>query len=116
MAKESFGSVVKRRALGVGYLVVVASLVWLSIAIYQKKFTPVVLVTLKTDHTGNELQAASDVKERGLIVGEVRDINVASGNSCSDPSRASCPRRSSASSTCRCRSRRTPGRRSSPAM
>ncbi len=87
MAKESFGSVVKRRALGIGYLVVIASMVWLSIAIYQKKFTPVVLVTLKTDHTGNELQAASDVKERGLIVGEVRDINVASGNSCADPSR-----------------------------
>lgn len=87
MAKESFVSVVRRRALGIGYLVVIGSLIWLSIAIYQKKFTPVVLVTLKTDHTGNELQAASDVKERGLIVGEVRDINVASGNACADPSR-----------------------------
>ncbi len=87
MAKESFKSVVLRRALGIGYLVVIGSLIWLSIAIYQKKFTPVVLVTLKTDHTGNELQASSDVKERGLIVGEVRDVNVASGSACADPNR-----------------------------
>jgi phospholipid/cholesterol/gamma-HCH transport system substrate-binding protein len=86
MARESFATVVKRRALGVGYLVVIASLVWLSIAIYEKQFTPVVMVTLRTDHTGNELQAASDVKERGIIVGEVRDVTVASGNACSDPS------------------------------
>ena len=27
------------------------------------------------------------MKERGLIVGEVRDINVASGNACADPNR-----------------------------
>lgn len=87
MARESFATVVKRRALGAGYLVVIASLVWLSIAIYQKQFVSVVMVTLRTDHTGNELQAASDVKERGIIVGEVRDVTVTSGNACSDPSR-----------------------------
>src|SRR6476661_5499700 len=85
MAQESFATVVKRRGIGVLYLVVIASLLWLSVAIYQKKFTDVVLVTLKTDHTGNALQADSDVKERGLIVGAVRSVNVASGNACANP-------------------------------
>lgn len=85
MAKESLASVVKRRGLGVGYIVLVIALLWLSIAFYQKKFDPVVMVTLRADHTGNELQAASDVKERGLIVGEVRDVSVTSGNACANP-------------------------------
>jgi phospholipid/cholesterol/gamma-HCH transport system substrate-binding protein len=79
MAKQSVAAVARRRGLGLLYLVVIASLVWLSIAVYQKKFTDVVLVTLKTDHTGNELHKDSDVKERGLIVGSVRDVEVDSG-------------------------------------
>jgi phospholipid/cholesterol/gamma-HCH transport system substrate-binding protein len=85
MAKESLGTVLKRRGLGVGYIVLVGALLWLSIAIYQKQFTSVVMVTLRADHTGNELQQASDVKVRGLIVGEVRSVTVASGNACSNP-------------------------------
>lgn len=87
MAKESFATVVRRRSLGIGYLVLVAALLWLSIAVYQKKFTPVVMVSLKTDHTGNALQADSDVKERGLIVGSVKAVKVSSGNACADPSK-----------------------------
>ena len=79
MAKESLATVTKRRTLGIAYLLVLAALLWLSVAIYQKKFTDVVLVTLKTDHTGNALQAASDVKERGIIVGSVRDVKVSHG-------------------------------------
>ncbi len=79
MAKESVLAVAKRRGLGVLYLVLIVALVWLSIAIYQKKFTPVVLVSLKTDHTGNSLQDGSDVKERGIIVGSVRGVTVDSG-------------------------------------
>ena len=79
MAKESVLSVAKRRGLGVLYLVLIGALLWLSIAIYQKKFTPVVLVSLKTDHTGNSLQDGSDVKERGIIVGSVRSVQVDSG-------------------------------------
>jgi phospholipid/cholesterol/gamma-HCH transport system substrate-binding protein len=85
MAKESLATVSKRRLLGIGYLVLVAALLWLSVAIYQKKFTPVVMVTLKADYTGNALAQTSDVKERGLIVGEVRSVNVASGNACQNP-------------------------------
>ena len=37
------------------------------------------LVSLKTDHTGNSLQDGSDVKERGIIVGSVRSVKVDSG-------------------------------------
>ncbi|WP_460460224.1 MCE family protein [Angustibacter peucedani] len=59
---------------GVAFLVVLALLLTLSVAMFQKRFTPVVLVTLKTDRVGNQLQTTSDVKVRGLIVGEVRKI------------------------------------------
>jgi virulence factor Mce-like protein len=61
-------------AYGVAFLVVLALLLGLSIAMFQQRFTPVVLVTLKTDHIGNQLQKSSDVKVRGLVVGQVRRI------------------------------------------
>src|SRR5690349_12796789 len=64
------------RAYGVGFLAVVLLLVGLSIASFQKRFTPVVMVNLMTDRIGSQLQTASDVKLRGLIVGEVRTIDV----------------------------------------
>src|SRR5882757_9925461 len=75
MAAERFGTVVRRRLLGVLLLALVAGLVALSIAVYNKAFTKVVLVKLETDHTGNQLLTHSDVKERGVIVGEVRAIS-----------------------------------------
>ena len=79
MARESLGTKIRRRLLGIAYLGIVAGLVLLSIAFYNKAFTDVVKVTLKTDHTGNSLQEASDVKVRGLIVGSVDSIKVDSG-------------------------------------
>jgi phospholipid/cholesterol/gamma-HCH transport system substrate-binding protein len=75
MAEEALGTVVKRRLLGVLFLVVVASLIGLSIAIYNKAFTDTVEVTLRADHTGNQLIIDSDVKERGIIVGSVKKVN-----------------------------------------
>ncbi|GAB3446425.1 MCE family protein [Actinophytocola sediminis] len=65
---------VRRRLLGVGFIVVIGALVSLSIAIYNKAFTPVVRVQLVTDKLGNQLQVRGDVKVRGLIVGEIRRI------------------------------------------
>ncbi|MFI7677748.1 MCE family protein [Actinophytocola sp. NPDC049390] len=65
---------VRRRLLGVAFIVVVAALVSLSIAMYNKAFTPVVKVSLSTDKVGNQLQVLGDVKVRGLIVGEIREI------------------------------------------
>ncbi len=75
MAARGFASVVRRRLLGVLLLALVAALVALSIAVYDKAFTKVVLVKLETDHTGNQLLPHSDVKERGIVVGEVRSIS-----------------------------------------
>ncbi len=75
MAARSFGSVVRQRLLGVLLLGLVAGLVALSIAIYNQDFSKVVLVKLETDHTGNQLLPHSDVKERGVLVGEVRSIS-----------------------------------------
>jgi phospholipid/cholesterol/gamma-HCH transport system substrate-binding protein len=74
MPAESFVKVVKRRLLGVLFLVVVAGLVTLSIAIYTKAFTSTVTVKLVTDSTGNQLQKDSDVQERGVLVGSVSSV------------------------------------------
>ncbi|SES49811.1 virulence factor Mce family protein, partial [Pedococcus cremeus] len=62
------------RAYGIAFLLVVAALVSVSIASFKKVFTDVVMVSLQTDRIGSQLQTSSDVKLRGLIVGEVRDI------------------------------------------
>jgi virulence factor Mce-like protein len=65
---------VRRRLLGIGFIVVIAGLVSLSIAMYNKAFTPVVKVTLTTDKVGNQLRILGDVKVRGLIVGSIERI------------------------------------------
>jgi phospholipid/cholesterol/gamma-HCH transport system substrate-binding protein len=67
-------TILKRRLSGVLFLVVLAGLIGLTIALYQKAFTDVVTVTLEADTAGNQLSAPSDVKLRGLIVGEVRAV------------------------------------------
>ena len=67
-------ALVRLRLSGVAFLVVIALLVALTVALYQKAFTPVAKVTLKTDRIGNQLAAPADVKLRGLIVGEVRSV------------------------------------------
>lgn len=65
---------VRRRTAGVVFLLVLALLIWLSVALYQKRFTPVAMVTLDTDTVGNELHQHAEVKVRGVVVGEVRGI------------------------------------------
>ncbi len=63
------------RVYGVVFLLVIALLVSLTVAIYNKVFVDVVHVTLETDHVGNQLAPPADVKLRGLIVGEVRNVS-----------------------------------------
>ncbi|HSY15443.1 MAG TPA: MCE family protein, partial [Jatrophihabitantaceae bacterium] len=75
MPRDSVIKIVRRRLLGLAMIALIVALIGLSIAIYNKAFTPVVLVNLKTDSTGNQLVAMSDVKVRGLIVGSVRKIS-----------------------------------------
>lgn len=67
-------ALVRLRLSGVGFLVVIGLLVGLTVALYQKTFSPVVNVTLQADRVGNQLSAPADVKLRGLVVGEVRDV------------------------------------------
>ncbi|MFL6060526.1 MAG: MCE family protein [Marmoricola sp.] len=60
---------------GVAYLVVAALLVGLSIAIYQKVFQPVTMVTVKADRAGLQLAKFGDVRLHGVLVGQVRGIS-----------------------------------------
>jgi phospholipid/cholesterol/gamma-HCH transport system substrate-binding protein len=62
----------RRRIAGIVFLVVIALLVQLAVALYNKRFTPVVHVALQTDRAGNQLSKHADVKLRGIVVGEVR--------------------------------------------
>jgi virulence factor Mce-like protein len=75
---------IRRRLQGVAFLVVLALLLGLAVAEYQKAFTTVARVTLKTDTIGNQLEEASDVKVRGVIVGEVRAVHAAIGGATID--------------------------------
>ncbi len=63
-----------RRLLGLGFVALLATALTMSVLAYQKAFTPVVWVTLHTDHTGLQLNPGADVKVRGVPVGEVRSI------------------------------------------
>ena len=65
----------RRRLVGVVFLLVFALLVWLSVALYNKQFTPAANVTLYTDSVGNEMHPGADVMIRGVQVGEVRQIS-----------------------------------------
>jgi phospholipid/cholesterol/gamma-HCH transport system substrate-binding protein len=69
----------RRRVGGVAFLIVLALLAWLSIAAYQKKFTPVAMVTLYTGSVGNEMHPGAEVMVRGVQVGEVRGISSTGG-------------------------------------
>ncbi|MFD0684247.1 MCE family protein [Actinomadura fibrosa] len=67
--------VLRRRLAGVAFLLVPALLVWLSVAVYDKRFTRVSWVTLRTASAGSEMHPHADVKLRGVVVGEVREVS-----------------------------------------
>ncbi|MQY04062.1 MCE family protein [Actinomadura macrotermitis] len=71
---------VGRRSAGVVFMLVPALLVWLSVAIYNKSFTKVTMVKLRTASVGNEMHPHADVKLRGVVIGEVRDISSDGGD------------------------------------
>jgi phospholipid/cholesterol/gamma-HCH transport system substrate-binding protein len=56
-------------------LLVIVLLLVLTVALFNKAFTPVTEVTVRTERAGLQLLPHSDVKVRGLIVGEVRDTD-----------------------------------------
>ncbi len=63
-----------QRVGGVVFLVVIALLVSLAVALYQKRFADVVEVSVKTDAIGNQLTVNGDVKVDGLTVGRITDV------------------------------------------
>jgi phospholipid/cholesterol/gamma-HCH transport system substrate-binding protein len=67
---------VSGRALGVGFLALLLLFVWLTYAIYNKKFVDYVPVDVRTSSIGLQLNERADVKLRGMIVGEVRSTEV----------------------------------------
>jgi phospholipid/cholesterol/gamma-HCH transport system substrate-binding protein len=56
------------------FLLVMGLLATLSIQVYQEKFSDDVLVTLRADRVGNQLNESSEVKARGVVVGGVRAV------------------------------------------
>ncbi|MFJ7768366.1 MCE family protein [Streptomyces sp. NPDC097107] len=69
------GATARRRLAGVVFLVVPALLVWLAIAVYEKKFTDSDPVVVEAASVGNEMHLGAEVKLRGVVVGEVREID-----------------------------------------
>ncbi|MEW2218558.1 MCE family protein [Streptomyces sp. NPDC006990] len=64
----------RRRLAGVALLLVPALLIWLSVAVYDKQFTDAAEITVETSHAGHEMHVNTDVKLRGVVVGQVREI------------------------------------------
>ncbi|MFF4596208.1 MCE family protein [Amycolatopsis sp. NPDC001319] len=65
---------VPRRLMGLAYFAAILAFLGLTIAAYDKVFTTVTTVTLRAGHIGNQLTRLADVKLRGVLVGEVREI------------------------------------------
>lgn len=59
---------------GVVFLTAMAALVYLSVAIYQKKFDTVTMVTVKADRAGLQLAKFGDVRLNGALIGQVRSV------------------------------------------
>jgi phospholipid/cholesterol/gamma-HCH transport system substrate-binding protein len=62
------------KVLGVLFLCLLLLSVWFTYAIFSKKFTEYDEVALKTSKIGLQLPVRGDVKIRGVIVGEVLDL------------------------------------------
>jgi phospholipid/cholesterol/gamma-HCH transport system substrate-binding protein len=59
---------------GVAFLTVIALLIAFSIAVYQKKFDRVTMVTINADRAGLQLARFGDVRINGVLVGQVRSV------------------------------------------
>jgi phospholipid/cholesterol/gamma-HCH transport system substrate-binding protein len=59
---------------GIAFLLSIALLIWLSIAIYNKDFDRSAMVTIKADRAGLQLAKFGDVRLNGALIGQVRGI------------------------------------------
>ncbi|WP_254549045.1 MCE family protein [Catellatospora tritici] len=64
----------RQRLLGAGFVLLLVAALTTSVLVYRRTFTPTAWVTLRTDHTGMQLTPGADVKLRGVVVGDVREI------------------------------------------
>jgi len=60
---------------GVAFLTTIALLIGLSIAVYQKAFADVTMITVKADRAGLQLAKFGDVRVNGALVGAVRKVS-----------------------------------------
>jgi phospholipid/cholesterol/gamma-HCH transport system substrate-binding protein len=77
MSRRSLLAAGGHRVLGVAFLVLLMLFAWATYAVFTKKFVDVVPVSLRTSSIGLQLPALADVKIRGVIVGDVREIESA---------------------------------------
>jgi phospholipid/cholesterol/gamma-HCH transport system substrate-binding protein len=75
MSARSLVAAGGHRVLGVAFLALLLLGVWATYAVFTKKFVDYVPVTLQTSKIGLQLPMLADVKLRGVIVGEVREIS-----------------------------------------
>jgi phospholipid/cholesterol/gamma-HCH transport system substrate-binding protein len=62
------------KMLGAAFVALILFFLWVTFAFFTKAFVDYDTVTLQTDKTGVNLPQNADVKLRGMIVGEVRDV------------------------------------------
>ncbi|GAB2746273.1 MCE family protein [Salinifilum aidingensis] len=79
MSRQTVGTTVRRRLLGVAFLMCVVLFVTLTLAFYNRAFESTVDVVMKAQRTANQLLPRADVKVRGMIVGRVERIEPTSG-------------------------------------
>ncbi|GAA4483327.1 MCE family protein [Actinoallomurus oryzae] len=75
MTAGSWSERLRYRLYGLVFMIIVIVLVLLMLAQYNQAFKSVYHVTVNSDRAGLQLVPHSDVKVRGLIVGEVRSIH-----------------------------------------
>ncbi|HWC79434.1 MAG TPA: MCE family protein [Pseudonocardiaceae bacterium] len=66
---------IRRRLLGLLLIALIGAFIAVTVLFYNQAFTPVVQVSLQTDHAGNEMTPGADVKVRGMQVGTVKAIS-----------------------------------------
>lgn len=67
-------STITKRPLGLVSIALVLGFVWTTYAVFAKKFVSYDEVTLRSSKLGLQLPTRADVKFRGVIVGEVREV------------------------------------------
>src|SRR3954454_9691854 len=63
------------RVYGAAFIALVILFVWFTYAVFTKKFSSYDEVTLESAKIGLSLPARADVKIRGVLVGEVLDVD-----------------------------------------